>query len=192
MFEKTKVLKGYVANESQNKLYDRNEINISLRIPAEHFDDIMNTISETAKSIDERNISVRDVTEDYRDNELRAKNKKEVENRYRELLKRANKVEEILSIEDKLGEIRTEIENSEGHINYLQNRIKYSTLEISFYKKIAESNLSNITFFDSLKKGWKMLIDVLNSLFSFWPFFIILVILYLGIKNYRKKRNSKN
>ena len=79
-------------------------------MPVIHFDDILNNISQSAENIDSRSIQVKDVTEDYQDAQIRIKNKKEIENRYRELLNKAQKVPEILSIEEKLGEIRTDIE----------------------------------------------------------------------------------
>ena len=196
--EKTKELivrntqnaKGYVSNEKQNKQDDKIEYSLDIRVPVIHFDEILNNISQSAENIDSRSIHVKDVTEDYQDAQIRIKNKKEIENRYRELLNKAQKVPEILSIEEKLGEIRTDIEAYEGHINYLNNQVAFSTLHISFYKKIGKSYGFSFKFIDSLSDGWSKFTNAILAIISFWPFLIIVVILYLIFKSFSKKKND--
>ena len=61
------------------------------------------------------------------------KSKKKLEDRYIQLLNKANKVSEMLEIEGKLAEIREEIEAKEGQLKYLQNRISLSTIVIEMY-----------------------------------------------------------
>ena len=72
-----------------------------------------------------------------------SKTKKEVEARYRELLTRATSVEEILKIEEQIGNIRTEIESAEGRLRYLSNQVQYSTLHVTFYEKYSNFGFWN-------------------------------------------------
>ena len=74
-------------------------------------------------------IDSQDVTEEYIDITARLKTKKELEARYLELLKKANKVEEIVSIEKEIGNLRSDIESIEGRLRYINNAVAYSTLD---------------------------------------------------------------
>jgi len=94
------------------------------------------------------------VTEEFIDIQARIKTKKELENRYKELLAKANTVEELLSIEKELGTLRTEIESIEGRLKYLQDRVSLSSLTIEYY----ELTTSSFRFIPKLGKsfvtGW--------------------------------------
>lgn len=191
ILDNTKVKKGYISNEEQNKLHDRIELSLDIRIPANHFDEVLNKISSSAESIDSRNVNVKDVTEDYMDSQIRSKNKKEVENRYRELLKKATKVEEILSIEEKLGEIRSEIETYDGHIKYLDNKIAYSTLHVVFYKKIGNTHGFSFQFLDSLRDGWSKFLNTILTILNYWPFLFLFGLLYFIFKKFKNSKKAK-
>lgn len=191
ILDNTKLLKGYISNEEQNKLHDRIELSLDIRIPANHFDEVLNKISSSAESIDSRSVNVKDVTEDYMDSQIRSKNKKEVENRYRELLKKATKIEEILSIEEKLGEIRSEIETYDGHIKFLDNKIAYSTLHVVFYKKIGNTYGFSFQFLDSLRDGWSKFLSTILTILSYWPFLFLIGLLFFIFKKLKNSKKAK-
>lgn len=191
ILDNTKVKKGYISNEEQNKLHERIELSLDIRIPADHFDEVLNKISSSAESIDSRNVNVKDVTEDYMDSQIRSKNKKEVENRYRELLKKATKIEEILSIEEKLGEIRSEIETYDGHIKFLDNKIDYSTLHVVFYKKIGNTYGFSFQFLDSLREGWSKFLSTILTILSYWPFLFLIGLLIFIFKKFKNSKKAK-
>ncbi len=71
-----------------------------------------------------------DVTKQYIDLESRLKNRKAEEQRYLEILEKADTVEEILKIESRLSDTREAIERLQGEMNYLKNRVEYSTITI--------------------------------------------------------------
>src|SRR6056297_3133595 len=77
---------------------DKKNIYYNLRIPSENFSAAINEVSLLAEVTSSR-ISSRDVTEEYVDVEARLKNLKLQEQRYRDLLNRAEKVEDILKVE---------------------------------------------------------------------------------------------
>ena len=124
-------------------------------------------ISKGVAYFDNKEISSQDVTAEYIDIDARLKAKKVLENRYLELLKKANKVSEILEIEQQLSAIREEIEAKEGQLNYLQNRVSFSTITIEFYKSVA--NESGITVSYGMKI-WTAIKSGFNSISSFWSF----------------------
>ncbi|MDR2691715.1 MAG: DUF4349 domain-containing protein [Dysgonamonadaceae bacterium] len=99
------------------------------------FELLLDRIAQNAKKLDSKNITVSDLTEEFIDIEARIKTKKELENRYKELLKQANKVEEIVAIEKEIGNLRTDIESIEGRLKYLKDKVSYSTLNVVFYER---------------------------------------------------------
>ena len=103
-------LDGYI---SKDNVYDDDDEQVkhslTIRVPADKFDVLLSTISASIDRIEYKSIDVLDVTEEFVDVESRVKTKKELQARYKELLSKATKVEEMLQIERELGELQTEI-----------------------------------------------------------------------------------
>jgi hypothetical protein len=133
------------------------------------------------------------VTEEFIDIQARIKTKKELENRYKELLAKANTVEELLSIEKELGTLRTEIESIEGRLKYLQDRVSLSSLTIEYY----ELTTSSFRFIPKLGKsfvtGWNWFLSFIVGLVHMWPFIVLFVAaLIISLRINRKKKKTKN
>jgi hypothetical protein len=177
-------LGGYVANENDRKDDTRQTYTISLRIPAKNFDALLSNIDKEARAYDEKSIDINDVTAEYMDVETRIKNKKITEEKFLALLKQTNSVEDIIKIQENLGNIRSEIESIEGQLKYMANQVDYSTLHVEFYKNIA----SKYNFWNrlvlSVANGWSNLLGFIELLVGFWPFYIVGAVVYYVIKKY--------
>ena len=184
-------LEGYIGDEKVFDYKDRIEHNITVRIPENKFDLLVEKISETADKIDSKNINSKDVTEEFIDVEARVKTKKELETRYKEILKQANRVDEILNIEREIGKLRSEIESLEGRLNYLKNRVALSSLTITYYEKVSSSFGFFSKFFQALKNGWNYLLWFIIILTSLWPFMLIVVITLIVVNTINKKKKKK-
>ncbi|WP_353482280.1 DUF4349 domain-containing protein [Haliscomenobacter sp.] len=166
---------GYLSNEFTENEYDRIVQSITIRVPSRNFDQLVSAVSKGVDHFDTKTIQATDVTEEFVDAEARLKTKKQVEQRYQDLLKRANKISEILEIEKQIGDLRAEIESIEGRLRFLSNRVDYSTLDISFYQKIKEEKVvSENRLLKALRNGWDGLVDFFIGLTSIWPFMIFL------------------
>ena len=183
-------LNGYLSNENAYDYSDRFEHNLTIRIPAEKFDLLLNTISESAEKLDSKNIDVLDVTEEYIDIEARIKTKKDLQNKYIELLKRATKVEEMLNIEKEIGNLQTEIESVEGRMKYLKDKITFSTLTITYYQKMASQFGFSSKFADGIKNGWNVFLWFIIGLSNLWVFILVLAVTIYLIRLYRKKKKN--
>ena len=80
----------------------------------------MSSISAAAGKIDSKNIKVKDVTTQFIDLTAQLANKKKLEQRYQELLKQGTKIADLLQIEDKLNEIQTDIDSTQGTIKLFE------------------------------------------------------------------------
>ncbi len=187
---------GYVAEDTQSK-YDGSDdktYTLKVRIPAKNFDMLVDTVAANADKVDSRNISVKDITTEYIDTKTQLENKKKLEQTYIGLLANAAKMADVLQIEDKISEIQTDIESTQGQLNYMTKQVAYSSLDITFYSKPA-SQQSEAGFFGKLTTaitgGWDGLQNFFFCLVNIWPFLIIsAVLLIIFIKQRRGKRLS--
>lgn len=181
-------LKGYISNESSNSYGERTERSLTIRVPFEQFDGLIAKIQSHAVKVDFININSEDVTEQFIDIEARLKIKKELETRYSELLKQTKSIDEILSLERELSNVRGEIESMEGRLKYLENKTTLSTLQVTFYVEQAADFGFLGKAKDALVNGWSNLQWFFIILLNLWPFFLIGAIL-VGIILFKKKRS---
>ncbi len=168
-----KAAKGFIADESENRYGERTEKRLSIRIPADQLDPLLEKIHAHALRIENSNIRSEDVTEQFIDVEARLKTKKELENRYTELLNLARNVEEILQLERELANVRGEIESMQGRLNFLKDRVDLSTLNVSFFVENEKEFGFPSKVIDSLKNGWTNLQWFFIFILNLWPFFLI-------------------
>lgn len=190
----TEGFKGYYVSDELYK-YDR-EIRsvIEIKVPGDKFNSYLEKLDVLLENIENKRIKSSDVTEEFIDINARLKSKREIEKRYLQLLDKAKNVTEIISIEQKLGEIREEIERQEGKLNYLTNRISFSTihLTLSQHVKVKRSFYFIEKITEALSNGWFGFLTFLIALVYAWPFFIVIgVVIYFLIKR-RKRKGKKN
>ena len=171
------VHKGYIQNDQTGKSYNRISRSITIRIPNSGFQPVVDQLNNDVKVFDEQRVELEDVTEEFYDIEARTKAKKELENRYLQLLNKAQSVKDMLEIESQLAQIREEIEAQEGRLKYLQNRVSYSTINLTFYQMIEEQNSPSNSFISRIGKGIKTGFDGIGDfiviLFYNWPLLLI-------------------
>lgn len=188
---------GYIQNESQRKEYNRLSFHLSIRVPSEHFDSLFHSLGQPSHRIEEKVIKQEDVTERYFDLKTRIKNKKALEERYRELLKQATAIEAILEIEKNLNEIRTQIEVQEGQLNYLSKQVRFSTIALHFYEPLPQVYTAEAQaaygqrMKNSLIKGWQLFVSFTVGLMALWPFLLAGTLVLLLVRYFRKRRKIK-
>lgn len=185
---------GYIAEDIQSKdeNLDQKEYVLKVLVPAKNFDFLVDTVSASADKIDSKNISIKDVTTQYIDMKTRLENKHKLEQTYLGLLKQAKRMSEVLEIEDKITEIHSDIESSQGELNYLVKQVAYSSLDITFYTKTAAAYSGN-SFGDKLASaiagGWEALQVLFFCLINIWPFIIIVgVLCVIFVRRHRKRQ----
>lgn len=163
----------------QNNLYSK-ENRFTIKVPAQHFDVLMDSINTVVEFVEYENITTKDVTEEYIDIETRLKTKLEVKQRYEEILrKNAKTVKDILATEEKLRVIQEEIESAQGRLKYLSNKVAYSTIQVDLYETVEykEEPVSYTkTFWDKTKDGfifgWHIIENIILGIIHIWPIVI--------------------
>ena len=163
-----------IQNDTEGKEYGSVFRKIIVRVPSKNFDAFLADISKGVSYFDNKEISSQDVTEEYIDIDARLKAKKILEARYLELLKKANKVSEMLEIEAQLSAIREEIEAKEGQLRYMQSQVSMSTINIEFYKTVANEGGATISYgskiWNAITSGFNSISSFFIGLLSIWPF----------------------
>jgi hypothetical protein len=128
-------LNGYVSEDNQNfnHEYNRQEFIMEVRLPSRKFDLLIDSVETGVDKIDSKTISVKDVTTQFIDIKTALANKRTLENTYLSLLNKANKISDVLAIENKLTQIRTTIDSTQGELNYLRKQVAYSSIKITMY-----------------------------------------------------------
>ena len=107
------------------------EVNLVVRVPAPQFDAAMNQIRATGSRILSEKTVGEDVTEEFIDLEARLKTQTALEQQFLEIMKRARNVEDALSVQRQIAEVRTDIEKLEGRKRFLENRASLSTITVT-------------------------------------------------------------
>ena len=184
-------LNGYISKDNAYDYSDRLEHRLIIRVPADKFDLLLKNISESVEKLDNKNVDLLDVTEEYIDIEARIKTKKELQTRYVELLKQATKVDEILNIEKEIGTLQIEIESVEGRMKYLKDKISFSTLTVTYYQKTTSQFGFSSKFVDGIKNGWSVFLWFVIGLSHLWVFiFVAIVTIYLIRLQRKRKKNA--
>ena len=104
---------------------------LSLRVPSDRYDEAMRGLRQLAVKVDAESSNAQDVTEEFADLALQVRNLEATETQYLELLKRAQSVEDVLRVQQRLGEVRTQIERLRGRMNALQRRSDFSQIDVT-------------------------------------------------------------
>ena len=186
----------YISDENEYKYSTSITNALTIRVPNNNFEKLAEALIKDEK-VNSKTINSEDVTDQYVDLTTRIRTKKAVEQRYRELLAKAGTVEEILKVEEKIGEVREEIEAKEGQLKYLNDRVQYSTLTLTiteYYEDIHEDSFFT-KIFNGLKGGWEGLKIFFIVIAWLWPLWLItgagLWILLRYLKKRKKRKLAK-
>ncbi len=193
------VVAKFNGNISEEQEY-RNEWNITntikIRVPNENFDTLVNNLLLLASKVDSKIITVEDVTEQYIDVATRLKTKKEVEQQYLEILKKAYTINDILSVNNYLRIIREEIEAQEGKLKFMDNQVSLSTINLSIYENFTPTEVRTNSFWkkigEAFKNGWNGFLVFIIGIFRIWPVWLILgIVIFLIVRKIRKSKIKK-
>ena len=125
-------LGGDVVGVSQSGQAEDKSATVTIRVPNERFNDALAQIKaiEGAELISAQ-VSGEDKTEQFIDLDARLKAKQQEESRYLALLARADKIDDILKIDQVLSQVRAQIEQLQGQLNALKTRSSMATISLT-------------------------------------------------------------
>ncbi len=135
---------GWVVNSQVSPIGEGLSGSITIRIPAEQFDNTMKEIGALAVEVKSQSTSSRDVTQEYTDLNSKLTNLLATEQQYLEILKKATTVTDIMTVQSALANTRQEIEITKGQILYLETTTSTSLISVYLQQSalVAKINLS--------------------------------------------------
>lgn len=188
---------GYKSSEKQNEF----RYSVSASIPSASFEDFTDALNKVGGKMSDKSINVQDVTDAYTDLISEIKSKEAALEQYRVLLKRANKISEIIEIQTKIDYIQNDIDVMNGRRINIDRKVAYSVVDIDLIivkKEMAKDDDDTPSFgselVDSLSDGWAIIKFLIVFLLRLWPFFIIGGAGYFFYKKRKEdsKTSSKN
>lgn len=197
--ETVKKFNAYYDNEDYVNNDNEIKYSLTIRIPANNFELFIASIENGKNEITSKNITARDVTDEFIDLETRLTNKKEYLKRYKELLAKASTIKDILAIQENIRTLQEEIESSEGRLKYITDQVDYSSLSLTLTKiKVHKNKPSQTETFsekikDSLTSGWTSIVEFFLWIIAIWPLIIVIAVSTFLIRwMIRKQRIKKS
>lgn len=189
--EQVKGYNGYIASSQiSNSGYETSyrTLYLTARIPAESSDAFVNELGQLGTVV-RQSETAEDVTLQYSDTESRIASLKTEQERLNELLGQADSLETIIALEQRMTEVRYELESYESQKRLYDNLISYSTIEITLEEVRYTVAVDDSTFFSRISSGLQSSFrDIAEGLVIFveWviincPYFILIVVVLFVI-----------
>lgn len=181
----------YLAGEEESRSSYRVSNTFTIRVASAQFDSLLTALAALADDVEHRSISVTDVTEEFVDVEARLRARRAVEAQYVALLGRAADVEDVVAVQEKLAQVREEIERAEGRLRYLRDRAAMSTVRLTLFEESPTGIASGPGFFDRLGNafgdGWDTFLGLLVGMVTLWPLWLIAGLALWGWRAWRRR-----
>lgn len=165
----------------------------TLRVPPARFDAVLRGVAGLG-TVEQKKLSTDDVTAEHADVAARLRTKRAVEQRYVALLGQAKRIKDVLDIEEKIGEVREEIESTESRLKTLDDEVAYSTITLTCYQPIAQAvpdppvvSLGS-RLVESFYGGWSLLMSLLVGTVAIWPLLVLGGGAWWGLRRWRRAR----
>lgn len=124
---------GYVASSSEYQNSDgTTNVSMTLKVPSEKLNEILTALRATGTRVSSESISSQDVSAEFYDLESRIKAQRAIEAQFLVIAREAKTVQDLLAVQQKLGEVRSEIERMEGRRNQLSHLTSLATIQLTF------------------------------------------------------------
>lgn len=176
---------------------------LTIRIPKNQLNDFLSTVTDISNVI-RRSDNVEDVTLAYVDLESHREALRTEQTRLLELLERAESIEDIITIEERLSNIRYQLESMESQLRTYDNKVDYSTVYLSIEEVEVFTPVEEATVWERITGGF---VDSLQSIgngfveFGIWfviniPYMVVwavviaIIVLIIMAVSKRSKKNK--
>lgn len=206
---KIAALNGYmesqeIYNGSAYSSYRHRNSSMTIRIPAENLSQFVDMVSENCNIISNYRTS-EDVTLQYVSLESRITALEIEQERLLALLEKTDNMEDLLTIESRLTDVRYDLEQIHSQLLVMENRVNYSTIhlylsEVVEYTEVEEEPETfgqrvSKGFTKSVKGVWNGIVEFVIFFISALPYFVLLgiiaLVVILVVRKGRKKYTGK-
>ncbi len=158
---------GYPINISSWTEKEQLYATVTIRVPAERFDEAMARLREMGIRVNRENANSEDVTDRYVDLESRLRHLEAKEAQLLKFMEDAEDTEAVLAVYEHLDETQAEIEQVKGQMKYLSTLAAMGTITVELYPEEAEPPVVDEDGWDpgrTLRNALRTLLKVLEAL----------------------------
>lgn len=122
---------GYLEAAQIGGTKDAPMADITIRVPAARYEEVKAGIRKLAARVESEKTDAQDVTRQYVDMEARLRNLRAEEAQYLVIMKSAYKVDDLLEVTQRLGEVRGQIEQQQAEFQTLSKQVETVAITIS-------------------------------------------------------------
>jgi len=174
-------LGGYYEQKSVRRSGSRDDgsyyqsADLMIRIPAENLDQFVSLVGEEANVIS-KSESTENVTLTYVSTQSRVLALETEQERLLELLENAETMEDLLTIESRLTDVRWELENYASQLRVLDNQVNYSTIHLNVWEVEEPTVIVERTVWQKIGDGFvRNTRNVWNGLVDFFVWFLTVI-----------------
>lgn len=196
-----------ILSDEKYQIYDHTRSNtIEVRIPSEHFTDLMTNLSDIGH-ITDSSTSAENITKTYLDTQARVTAYQNEVDRLQELLNQATNVSDITEIYTELSNVEYQLESAKSQLLNMDIDVKYSyiTIRLEDTHKYSDTGVlqEDDTFWSDAAYFWsnvayllgEFLIDVIGNIFIpiiyAIPYGIVIALITIVIRFIRKKHKTR-
>lgn len=190
-------LGGYTVSSSFSGKDEELKGSITIRVPDDKFEQALSELRKMAVKVQSESSYSQDVTEEYIDLSARLKNAEATESQYLALLAKAVSVEDILKVQERLSQVRSEIEQIKGRMQYLERQTSMSLITVFLSLDAVNSPLTILDWdpvaeLKNAARGFIMLLTLTGTLaiwlIVFSPFWGGIIALVYFIRRLRRRK----
>lgn len=173
---------GYIESSNESSYSELRSFEAVIRIPVTKADGFTKSASKDVTVV-EKSENVEDVTEQYVDVQARIKVYKAEEESLIEIMKKASNVKDLLSVKERLANVRAQIESYTAQLKSLENQTDYSTITLTVEEVEREVKKEGYWsgIWNNIIKGFKNVWTIITYVFAFLISAIPYLILILSV-----------
>ncbi len=206
--EQIQTLSGYieqsdVSGHSIQYENSRRRAYMTVRIPSTKLDQFVHSMEENS-NVTNKSETTTDITLKYSDLESRKKSLTIEQDRIWALLEKADTLEAVIALEERLSEIRYELESMESRLRLYDNQVDYSTVYVNISEVKVYSPTAPATIGERIQKGFTRNVENLkeNAIdFIVWtassiplliPLAFLVLILIFIIRKFKSRKSIRS
>jgi hypothetical protein len=173
---------GYLSSTNVQTGYNnRISGSVILRVPSEEFDTAISEIKAIG-TVKSSSTQGQDVTEEYVDLQAQKISYQNQLAQYNEIMRKAVKVDDVITVQQQIDHVQTELNRLEGRLKYLGSRIDLSTITVNLQEPEPVGGETGHNFISTINEGIAGFLGMIDAIIIF--FFTVLPLIIVGCIGY--------
>lgn len=173
---------------------------ITVRVPSAKYREFLSLIEGTDGKITSKSEYVQNITKRYNDQSILIESLEKQETRLLDMMDKAETIEDMITIESRLSEVQTQLNQARNTLAGYDTDIDYSTINVQIEEVLQyKSNVVQQTFLERLgntfSRSWRdfgeFMQDLILAIVYLLPAILVIVIILVILRPFLKKWGAK-